>query len=88
MVVSKPDPHALEQVLEETLREGISPQALADKAAELQIELVLTAHPTEVNRRTFIQKYETMAKCLSEMDRVHPLSTAFENLKERFTAAC
>ncbi|MCW9051555.1 MAG: phosphoenolpyruvate carboxylase [Motiliproteus sp.] len=83
LVVSKPDPHALDQVLEETLKAGIEPEQLAEKAAELQIELVLTAHPTEVNRRTFIQKYETMAQCLSELDRVHHLSAPGINLKER-----
>ncbi len=83
LVVSKPDPHALNQVLEETLKENITPEQLAAKAAELQIELVLTAHPTEVNRRTFIQKYETMAQCLAELDRVHPLSAPGISLKER-----
>ncbi len=83
LVVNKPDPHALNQVLVETLKENVTPDQLADKAAELQIELVLTAHPTEVNRRTFIQKYETMAQCLSELDRVHPLSAPGVNLKER-----
>ncbi len=83
LVVNKHDPHALEQVLAATLKRGIPAQALADKAAELQIELVLTAHPTEVNRRTFIQKYETMAQCLSEMDRVHPLSPPGVELRER-----
>ncbi len=83
LVVTKPDPHALDQVLDQTLKAGVSAEMLADKASELQIELVLTAHPTEVNRRTFIQKYETMAQCLAEMDRVHPLSTTGINLKDR-----
>ncbi len=83
LVVTKPDPHALDQVILETLRAGISPDSLAAKAAELQIELVLTAHPTEVNRRTFIQKYEAMAECLARLDQVHPMSSASVDQKER-----
>lgn len=36
---------------------------------ELCIELVLTAHPTEVTRRTLIQKYEKIANTLSDRAR-------------------
>ncbi len=36
--------------------------------AEMQIDLVLTAHPTESMRRTLIQKYEKIEECLSEFD--------------------
>ncbi|KMT65770.1 phosphoenolpyruvate carboxylase [Catenovulum maritimum] len=35
---------------------------------KLHIELVLTAHPTEVNRRTFIHKYNQIAKALDEQN--------------------
>jgi len=35
----------------------------------LDIELVLTAHPTEVLRRTLIQKYDAIAAVLAERDR-------------------
>ncbi|WP_207063887.1 phosphoenolpyruvate carboxylase [Motiliproteus sp. SC1-56] len=83
LVVTKPDPHALDQVIDETLKSGVSPQALSQRAAELKIELVLTAHPTEVNRRTFIQKYEAMADCLAALDQVHPLSNRGRDLHER-----
>lgn len=33
----------------------------------LSIELVLTAHPTEVSRRTLIQKYDDISHCLAEL---------------------
>jgi len=49
----------------------------------MRIELVLTAHPTEINRRTFIQKYEAMARCLAELDQAHPLSGDAIDLRER-----
>ena len=83
LVVTKPDPHAPARVIDETLKSGIDPDALAAKAADLRIELVLTAHPTEVNRRTFIQKYESMAECLAELDRLHSLSSAALDERER-----
>lgn len=39
--------------------------ATAQAVAELAIELVLTAHPTEVLRRTMIQKYDAIEESLS-----------------------
>ncbi|WP_158966691.1 phosphoenolpyruvate carboxylase [Paraglaciecola sp. L3A3] len=35
---------------------------------KLNINLVLTAHPTEVTRRTLIHKHSELAKCLSEIN--------------------
>lgn len=83
LVVTRPDPQALDRVFDEIVEAGISPQQLAEKAASLRIDLVLTAHPTEVNRRTFIQKYETMAELLEKLDREHPLSPRTSDLTER-----
>lgn len=42
---------------------------LEDALANLDIELVLTAHPTEVLRRTMIQKYDAIADLLASRDR-------------------
>ena len=41
--------------------------SLAQAVDKLSIELVLTAHPTEVTRRTLIYKYARLAECLSEL---------------------
>ena len=43
--------------------------ALEATLASLDIELVLTAHPTEVLRRTMIQKYDAIADLLASRDR-------------------
>jgi len=48
---------------------GVTPDALASAVGELHIELVLTAHPTEIVRRTLIQKYNRIAHLLAEHDR-------------------
>ncbi|PIE43396.1 MAG: phosphoenolpyruvate carboxylase [Gammaproteobacteria bacterium] len=47
---------------------GITRGALDKLLANLCIEFVLTAHPTEVTRRTLIMKYDQMAWCLDELD--------------------
>lgn len=39
----------------------VSPEKFTKALEKLHIELVLTAHPTEVNRRTFIHKYNQIA---------------------------
>jgi len=48
---------------------GLSPDRLHEAVGTLQIELVLTAHPTEVARRTLVQKYNRMAAALETLDR-------------------
>ena len=48
---------------------GIAPDDLREAVASLRIELVLTAHPTEIARRTLVQKYNRIARALAEQDR-------------------
>jgi phosphoenolpyruvate carboxylase len=48
---------------------GITPDRLHEAVCALQIELVLTAHPTEVARRTLVQKYNRIAAVLAMRDR-------------------
>jgi len=48
---------------------GVIPDALYDQVCSLQIELVLTAHPTEIVRRTMRQKARHIAALLERGDR-------------------
>lgn len=48
---------------------GIAPQALADAVCSMRVELVLTAHPTEILRRTHTQAYNRIAALLAALDR-------------------
>ncbi|MEK9765183.1 MAG: phosphoenolpyruvate carboxylase, partial [Thalassolituus sp.] len=60
---------------------GVSGQALTDKVANANIELVLTAHPTEITRRTLIQKYDQVSRLLQRRDDLrdgHPEISAIE----------
>lgn len=58
----------LGELLERLQGEGHAPAELARQVAALDIELVLTAHPTEVARRTLIQKYDDIAAALAARD--------------------
>ncbi|WP_448212560.1 phosphoenolpyruvate carboxylase [Colwellia sp. MEBiC06753] len=57
-------PHPLASLKEQL--GDIDGSAFLDAINKLHIELVLTAHPTEVNRRTFIHKYHEIAEQLAE----------------------
>lgn len=48
--------------------EGIAPDQIASTVAELKIELVLTAHPTEITRRTLIHKHGEIGRCLGQLE--------------------
>lgn len=62
-------PNPLVPLFEKFKQQEISPESLYQQICELKIELVLTAHPTEVSRRTLIQKYDGINDCLSKCDQ-------------------
>ena len=51
------------------LSRELDPETLYDTVCSLDINLVLTAHPTEVQRRTMLQKYNHIAELLDNRDR-------------------
>ncbi|WP_027961011.1 phosphoenolpyruvate carboxylase [Halomonas halodenitrificans] len=58
----------LSELLDRARRAGNSPRKLVESLAGMRVELVLTAHPTEVIRRTLIQKYDAIDDCLSAIE--------------------
>ncbi len=48
--------------------EGVSTHELLKTVLELKIELVLTAHPTEIMRRTLIHKHSEINQCLNQLE--------------------
>jgi len=62
-------PNPLVPLFEKFKQQEISAESLYQQICELKIELVLTAHPTEVSRRTLIQKYDGINDCLSKCDQ-------------------
>lgn len=57
------------QTLSRLAGQGVSPQRLHECVRDMRLEFVLTAHPTEVARRTLIMKYDEMSACLERLDR-------------------
>ncbi len=62
------DPAALDGCLARLLQNGLSTTQIHDTLRSLNIELVLTAHPTEVKRRTLIHKDTNIATLLDALE--------------------
>jgi phosphoenolpyruvate carboxylase len=66
---SRPQRGSCADSFERLLAAGISADRLHAAVCSLNIELVLTAHPTEVARRTLVHKYNRIAAALLTRDR-------------------
>ena len=73
----------LSDLLQRLSSNGHKGEALARQFGRLDIELVLTAHPTEVARRTLIQKYDAMAEQLAADDHSDLSAAEREQVKQR-----
>ena len=62
-------PIAPDLVLRELKEQGIAADKLYETVASLRIELVLTAHPTEIMRRSLLSKYSNLARYLDLRDQ-------------------
>ncbi|MHA6790622.1 phosphoenolpyruvate carboxylase [Pseudomonas bijieensis] len=83
---SQPQPfeaRVLPELLARLRAEGHGAEALARQLGRLEIELVLTAHPTEVARRTLIQKYDAIAAQLAAQDHRDLTSAERAQIHER-----
>ena len=59
----------IEEIFEDLFNnKNISENRIYNHAKNLNIGIVLTAHPTEVKRRTLIQKYHTITEILEQRD--------------------
>ncbi|OCG55996.1 phosphoenolpyruvate carboxylase [Gilliamella sp. Choc6-1] len=62
---------------------NFSNQTITQAIKELSIELVITAHPTEINRRTMINTYTAINNCLSQLDHNDLADYEIERIKRR-----
>jgi phosphoenolpyruvate carboxylase len=67
--LAAPQRGSCEDSFERLIAGGIAPERLHAAVCSLRIELVLTAHPTEVARRTLVHKYNRIAELLARPDR-------------------
>ncbi|NOI83405.1 phosphoenolpyruvate carboxylase [Vibrio tubiashii] len=62
------EPDAINSLFSKLAQNDISKLDTAQAVRDLNIELVLTAHPTEITRRTMIHKLVKINKCLSKLE--------------------
>jgi phosphoenolpyruvate carboxylase len=66
---ARPQRGSCDEAFARLIAGGISPDRLYEAVCGLRIELVLTAHPTEVVRRRVVQKHNRIAALLAMRDR-------------------
>lgn len=83
--------NSLQTLFQLCRQQNISDEQLYQTVCQLHIELVLTAHPTEVSRRTLIQKYDDISQCLADLDqrKLTPVEheALIQHLKQEITSA-
>jgi phosphoenolpyruvate carboxylase len=88
---ARAQPGSLEETLPRLLAAGVSRDALHETVCALRIGLVITAHPTEIMRRTLQHKYNRIAAALADLDRpdLTPVEreTLMETLRREIAAA-
>ncbi|WP_394249202.1 phosphoenolpyruvate carboxylase [Vibrio profundi] len=62
------EPDALQALFSKLSQNDVSKLDAAQAVRDLNIELVLTAHPTEITRRTMINKLVKINECLSKLE--------------------
>lgn len=75
-----PQPGSVRALFSRLAAEGLSRDVILAAVSRLDIGLVLTAHPTEVSRRTLIRKYDDIADSLERLD--HGALTPVERAAE------
>lgn len=87
----KPQAGSLQELIPRLVAKGISGDALWQAILAMNVELVLTAHPTEISRRTLIQKYDDISDCLEILDKQklspQEKKSVLAHLKREITAA-
>jgi phosphoenolpyruvate carboxylase len=63
------NPKSCDETFERLITEGVDPDDLYHEVTHQTVEIVLTAHPTQVNRRTLQYKHSKIAALLQQHDR-------------------
>jgi phosphoenolpyruvate carboxylase len=66
---SAPQQASFAETFARLLKEGVTADALHEAAISLRVEIVLTAHPTSITRRTLAAAHVRIAKALERQDR-------------------
>ncbi len=75
-----PQRGSCEEAFQHLIAGGLAPEQLHTAVCALQIELVLTAHPTEVSRRTLVEKHNRIAALLETRDHTDPADPVHQEI--------
>ena len=76
----------LNELFKRLVQNGTKKELIVDTIYQLHCDLVLTAHPTEITRRTLIQKYNRIAAALEGVSEETELDAAARTDLERLIA--
>ena len=76
----------LDEVFNKVIQAGLDPEKIIETTKQIRCELVLTAHPTEITRRTLIQKYNRIASRLEVVNETDELKATERVELERLIA--
>jgi phosphoenolpyruvate carboxylase len=86
---SAPQPGSCAETFGRLIASGVSPDRLYETVCDMEVELVLTAHPTEIASRTLLHKQNRIAAALGTLDRpdltIPEQQDALENLRREIT---
>jgi phosphoenolpyruvate carboxylase len=66
----RPQPESLADAVARLSARGVPPERMGQVLQRLWVELVVTAHPTEISRRTVLEKQLLFARLLDSLDAV------------------
>jgi phosphoenolpyruvate carboxylase len=78
-------PGSLELALARIRKAGIAPAAVVESLAHSYVSPVLTAHPTEVQRKSILDAERAIAQLLTERDDIKLRQRAFAGAKDALT---
>ena len=78
-----PLPGSLTELFPRLLATGITGDELYDAVTTMKVELVLTAHPTEITRRTLRRKFNEISETLSTLDHGDITPSQYQHELER-----
>jgi phosphoenolpyruvate carboxylase len=78
-----PLPGSLAELIPRLFASGVDKQTLYDTITNMKIELVLTAHPTEITRRTLRRKFNDISSIFSTLDRGDVTPQQYQRQLER-----
>ena len=79
---SSPQVGSVDATLSSLKRKGVAPDAIIEALSALNVELVMTAHPTEVRRRTTRRQHQHIAQLLRVKD-LHNMNAHEEQLNQK-----